>query len=192
MSGKSTNPPTPRVFVYGAQLGLLVLCSCDRLELFDLLALRSDAEPSAAHGATHGASWALAAQELRRILSEESMLKVVWGGVEELVDIAIELGLGIAKSLKPNEKDPVGPVLNSQSLFEELELGTAWPVIMRRFTGLRLCLEEEGSNWARRPLRASQLHHAAVMTWTQLLLLHALCSRGIVKEESLRKHTCVQ
>lgn len=77
MSGKSTNPPTPRVFVYGAQLGLLVLCSCDRLELFDLLALRSDAEPSAAHGATHGASWALAAQELRRILSEESMLKVV-------------------------------------------------------------------------------------------------------------------
>ena len=37
-------------------------------------------------------------------------VRQVWGGVEELVDIAIELGLGIAKSLKPNEKDPVGPV----------------------------------------------------------------------------------
>ena len=69
--------------------------------------------------------------------------------------------------------------------------------------GVHDCLSPQRQAWmkqrprafhlkADRPLRASQLHHAAVMTWTQLLLLHALCSRGIVKEESLRKHTCVQ
>ena len=44
-----------------------------------------------------------------------------------------------------------------------------------------------------RPLRRSQLHHAAVMTWTQLPVLHALCAKtSLLPEAKLRGHVCVQ
>ena len=44
-----------------------------------------------------------------------------------------------------------------------------------------------------RPLRRSQLHHAAVMTWTQLPVLHALCAKtSLLPEAKLRLHVCVQ
>ena len=48
-------------------------------------------------------------------------------------------------------------VLDSQSLLQELFPGSGWPSIFRRVLGLRLCLEEEGSNWSRR--------HSKVATW---------------------------
>eukprot|EP00434_Breviolum_minutum_P026774 symbB.v1.2.023665.t1/scaffold2180.1/size86746/1 len=166
---------------------LLVICSAQNVEIFDLLALRAEEVDG-----TDGPTWPLVAQKLRQVLSQPNVLKIVWGGIEELVDIAIELGLGIARCLKPNEKEPVGPVLNSQSLFSELVGHTIWqptlaptsssstslwPSLVRRFLGLHLCLEEEGSNWSRRPLRCSQLHHAASSTWTQLPVLHAICAK---------------
>ncbi|CAL1143192.1 unnamed protein product [Cladocopium goreaui] len=188
----------------GYGIGVLVVGSSQHVELFDLFALRAETE------GTELVNWPLLAQKLRGILSQQDVLKIVpwpslagvWGGIEELIDMAIELGLGIARSLKPNEKDPVGPVLDSQSLLQELFPGSGWPSIFRRVLGLRLCLEEEGSNWSRRqscnvgwarPLRRSQLHHAAVMTWTQLPVLHALCAKtSLLPEAKLRGHVCVQ
>lgn len=167
---------------------VLVVGSSQHVELFDLFALRAEETDG-----TELVNWPLLAQKLRGILSQQDVLKIVWGGIEELIDMAIELGLGIARSLKPNEKDPVGPVLDSQSLLQELFPGSGWPSIFRRVLGLRLCLEEEGSNWSRRPLRRSQLHHAAVMTWTQLPVLHALCAKtSLLPEAKLRGHVCVQ
>lgn len=166
-----------------------MICSSQHVELFDLFALRAEETDG-----TESVNWPLVAQKLRGMLSQHDVLKIVWGGIEELVDMAIELGLGIARSLKPNEKDPVGPVLDSQSLLQELFPGSrTMPSIFRRVLGLRLCLEEEGSNWSRRPLRRSQLHHAAVMTWTQLPVLHALCAKtSLLPEAKLRLHVCVQ
>eukprot|EP00438_Fugacium_kawagutii_P005767 Skav226983 [mRNA] locus=scaffold1937:59006:63755:+ [translate_table: standard] len=181
--------------------GVLAIGTFQQVYLFDLLALRAEEVPLGEEP-----TWPLVSLKLRRILSQQDVLKVVWGGIEELVDIAIELGLGIARTLKPNEKDPVGPVLNSESLFQELLPDTPWPSIFRRVLGLRLCLEEEGSNWSRRrlpvgpwvwaqprPLRCSQLHHAACVTWTKLPVLFALCAKTrLVKEAQLRAHVCIQ
>lgn len=62
-------------------------------------------------------------------------------------------------------RSAIPEVLNSQSLFSELVGHTIWqptlaptsssstslwPSLVRRFLGLHLCLEEEGSNWSRR------------------------------------------
>ena len=49
---------------------------------------------------------------------------VSWGphlaGEEEIVDMAYELGLGIASTLKPGDKDALGPVLDIETLFKTL------------------------------------------------------------------------
>lgn len=45
----------------------------------------------------------------------------------------------------------------------------------------------------KRPLRASQLHHACCMVWPQLPVLHGLCGRtSLVAEANLRRHLCIQ
>ncbi|CAE6956910.1 unnamed protein product, partial [Symbiodinium sp. KB8] len=186
---------------------------CSRL--FDLTALRAESKPSEPRhavetkplekaplstfgfnlpaGAEVSIGWPDAAARLRALLSDRRRLKCIWGGEEEIVDIAYELGLGIASTLKPGDKEPLGPVLDTEALFKNLlNAEVQWPAVLRRFLGFRLCTEEEGSNWARRPLRHSQLHHSAVLTWTQLLMVRAICGHGLVTEPFLRSHVCVQ
>eukprot|EP00439_Symbiodinium_sp_Y106_P041701 s3176_g5.t1 len=194
---------------------ILAVCSDDSAELFDLTALRAESKPAETRdaaetkpvekaplttfgfnlpaGAEVSIGWPDAAARLRALLSDRRRLKCIWGGEEEIVDIAYELGLGIASTLKPGDKEPLGPVLDTEALFKNLlDAEVQWPAVLRRFLGFRLCTEEEGSNWARRPLRHSQLHHSAVLTWTQLLLVRAICGHGLVTEPFLRSHVCVQ
>ncbi|OLP98835.1 hypothetical protein AK812_SmicGene18683 [Symbiodinium microadriaticum] len=77
-------------------------------------------------------------------LSDRRRLKCIWGGEEEIVDIAYELGLGIASTLKPGDKEPLGPVLDTEALFKNLLNAeeVQWPAVLRRFLGFRLCTED--------------------------------------------------
>ena len=70
---------------------------------------------------------------------------------------------------------------------------------MQHFLGLRICSEEAGSNWARRPeeeeendlsgrFRPSQLHHILVEVWTQIPLLQALCAYGSLQPLILERY----
>ncbi|CAE7334928.1 KSR1 [Symbiodinium natans] len=204
---------------------ILAVCSDSSAELFDLTSLRGESQAKVSPeeregtetekvslnpfgfqrpaGAEDRIRWPDAAARLRALLSDRRRLKCIWGGAhqntageEEIIDVAYELGLGIATTLRPHEKDPLGPVLDTESLFQALmkaeESEVKWPSIVRQFLGFRLCSEEEGSNWARRPLRSSQLHHSAVLTWTQLLAVRAICAHGLVTGPFVRSHTCVQ
>lgn len=166
---------------------LLALGTEERLELFDLPALRRD----------ESGDWPDAADRVRALLSNQHALKVVYGD-DTLHVFAFALGLGVAGTLKHADKEPLGPFLDSRGLMADV-LGCAaedpecaWPALARRFLGVRLCPEEAGSNWARRPLRESQLHHAATEAWTQLPLLRAACSYGIVSPALARRHLTVQ
>ncbi|CAJ1376207.1 unnamed protein product [Effrenium voratum] len=161
---------------------LLVLCSAQHAELFDLPKLRA-CDPSAGPNA-----WPQAAQRLRALLSAPKVLKVVWGGMEEVIDVAVELSLGIALPLRSNDREALGPVVDTKVLSF---LGKDWPRICQRCLG-RLCTEEEGSNWARRPLRLSQLHHGACMTWTQLAVLQAACAHHLVSADLVWSNFCIQ
>ncbi|CAE8725169.1 unnamed protein product, partial [Polarella glacialis] len=124
--------------------------------------------------------------------------KLLPGGEQDLHDVAHELGLGIASTLKPGERDAMGPSLNTGGLFAEIlgydveDHARFWPLAVRRFLGLRLCPEEAGSNWARRPLRRSQLHHATAEAWTQIPVLRAICAYGVAPPSLLRRHLRVK
>lgn len=53
-------------------LGLLVICSAQTVEIFDLLALRAEEVDG-----TDGPTWPLVAQKLRQVLSQPNVLKIV-------------------------------------------------------------------------------------------------------------------
>ena len=52
--------------------GLLVICSAQNVEIFDLLALRAEEVDG-----TDGPTWPLVAQKLRQVLSQPNVLKIV-------------------------------------------------------------------------------------------------------------------
>lgn len=64
-----------------------------------------------------------------------------------------------------------------------------WARISRTFLGLLPCIEEVGSNWARRPVRMSQLHHAVTEAWIQIPLLRSVSAYGHVPLNFLWRHT---
>ncbi|CAK0811671.1 unnamed protein product, partial [Prorocentrum cordatum] len=170
-----------------APVTLLALCAETRLELFDLAALRSD---------TTGA-WPAAAGRVRALLSNPQILKVVCG--EDVLHLfAYTLGQGVASTLKRGEREPLGPMVDAHGLLAAVlgrdveDPAASWPSVARRFLGLRLCPEEALGNWARRPLRRSQLHHAAAEAWTQLPVLRAVCAFGIAPPELVRGHFCAR
>eukprot|EP00747_Dinoflagellata_sp_TGD_P082601 gnl/TRDRNA2_/TRDRNA2_161753_c1_seq1.p1 gnl/TRDRNA2_/TRDRNA2_161753_c1~~gnl/TRDRNA2_/TRDRNA2_161753_c1_seq1.p1 ORF type:complete len:757 (+),score=121.81 gnl/TRDRNA2_/TRDRNA2_161753_c1_seq1:67-2271(+) len=154
---------------------VLAACTTERCELFDLVALRLD----------NSGLWPEASNALRMLLSDAHILKVVYGD-DTLHSWATSLGLGIPNTLRQGDRDPLGPTLDLREVVASVldrppeDPGCAWPSVARRFLGLRLCPEEANSNWARRPLRNSQLHCAAVEAWTQIPVLLALCAYGVV------------
>lgn len=48
-----------------------------------------------------------------------------------------------------------------------------------------LCQSELLSNWERRPLRQTQLHHALASAWCPLMILRCFCSFGIVEQRDV-------
>lgn len=166
---------------------MLAVATDERVELFDLVALRSDP----------AGGWPEAASELRALLSASDTLKVTYDR-DGLQGFAYTLGLGVASTLKPHDRVPLGPFVGLDSLIRATlgrERGAEvpiWPSVVKCYLGLRMCSEEAGNNWARRPLRDSQLHHAAVEVWTQLPVLRALCAHGIVPRPLAKRHFVVQ
>lgn len=173
--------------LWHAPATLLALCSEHQIELIDLPALRRD----------ESGLWPAASNRLRALLSNPHILKLHYQ--EDAPHIfAYSLGLGIATTLKQGERDLLGPSLDMHGLMASVlsrapeDLDCTWSLIARRYLGLRLCPEESGSNWGRRPLRESQLHHAAAEAWTQLPILRALCAYRLVSMPLLRRHLTVQ
>lgn len=184
---------------------ILGMCTEHRVELFDLVSLRNDSL----------GGWAEAVNRLRALLSDPATLKVTYSGEDALHTFAYALYLGIASTLKRGDREPLGPLLDLRGLVGDVlgcpkdltaplaggaptsatlpeELICSWPSVVTRFLGLRLCLEEASCNWARRPLRESQLHHAAAEVWTQIPIVRALCAYGIAPCALASRHTCVQ
>mmetsp|Transcript_18691 Transcript_18691/g.60917 ORF Transcript_18691/g.60917 Transcript_18691/m.60917 type:complete len:743 (-) Transcript_18691:14-2242(-) len=166
---------------------LVALCAEDHIELFDLPSLRRD----------ESGTWPEAANRLRALLSNPRILKIVYGD-DVLHVLSFALGLGIASTLRRADRDLMGPWLDTRALMASVldcaidDALCAWPSVAGRFLGLRLCPEEAGSNFARRPLRESQLHFAAAEAWTQLPVLRALCAHQLVPGTFVRQHLSVQ
>jgi len=96
--------------------------------------------------------------------------------------------------LRRGEREPIGPSIDLRSLSAATlqrpsdNIGETWLSVARRFLGFRLCLEEMGCNWARRPLRKSQMHYAAVELWTQIPVLRAMCAFNVIPRELANLH----
>eukprot|EP00928_Gymnodinium_smaydae_P049651 TRINITY_DN3333_c0_g2_i1.p1 TRINITY_DN3333_c0_g2~~TRINITY_DN3333_c0_g2_i1.p1 ORF type:complete len:935 (+),score=174.23 TRINITY_DN3333_c0_g2_i1:137-2941(+) len=174
---------------------LLAFCSDECIELFDLPSLRNDIS----------GGWPEASNKLRSLLSDPGTLKIYYGD-DMLQMFAYTLGLGVASTLRRGDREPLGPSLDMSGIVAAMlgveetngangrvapEERLPWHTVITRFLGLRLCGEERGANWARRPLRESQLHHAAAEAWSQLPILRAICAYGLLPKDVARQFFCV-
>merc|ERR1712107_393442 len=109
--------------------------------IFDLMSLRKDV--------TEG--WPEASNQLRALLCNSHILKVCFGD-ESIHNFAWALGLGIARTLRRGETEPIGPFIDLRSMLAATlqrpsdNIGETWPSLARRFLGFRLCMEEMGCN----------------------------------------------
>ncbi|CAE8741263.1 unnamed protein product, partial [Polarella glacialis] len=187
---------------------LLGLCSDSGCELFDaaaLLAAGRDVVESSESNSDALENAVGAWRELQSLMREEQVLKVGYGEVplrdwtlllrhvqEQLLCSPLHLACSEASVSDSRLKtvldfrNLLGTALGKLGPAGDASL--AWPAVARSLLGIHLCQEESTSHWAHRPLRASQIHHAVVDIWSQLVVLRALCCHRVLLPEVLLGH----